>query len=547
MGPLVCLRLRDKCDNRDLAMIFDSKTKGLIRTVAAAPLSRRGFNAGLLGAGMAALLPMDRAFAQEATPKRGGHVRLALVQQTTSESFDSARYDKGNDYIRGTAVYSYLTTLDQSGQAVPEVATEWEPDSTGTIWHFKFRPGITFSDGSPLTAQDIAFSIMRHKDDNVSSTAKQLAGNIKSVMPDGEDGFVIELVAPDADLPVLVGLFQFALVKDGTSDFTNPIGTGAFTVTEFQPGLRTILDRNPNYWKEGQPYIDRLEMFPIPDHAARANALMTGEVDLCLELRGNAIQEVEASDVAGVFVTPSTRYTCIQAMMDRQPSQNVDLTLAMAHLIDRERYLSTVIRGYGRVANDHIVGPDSPLFDASLPQRAFDPEKAKFHLDKSGIGNTPFELSVSDAALYSVELGQMLQREAQRIGMNLSLRREPAESYWTAVTGQKPYAMANFHPRPTLNMLLDLAFRKGANWNFSHYENDRLEQLMDESRATLDLDLRKQQFAEIQGIIHNSGAIIIPAFLSYVDGVSNKIKGITPLYIGNLGGFNFADKIWIDA
>lgn len=528
-------------------MIFDSKNKGLIGTIAARPISRRGFNAGLLGMGAATLLPMDRAFAQDATPKRGGHVRLALVQQTTGETFDSARYDKGNDYIRGTAVYNYLTTLNQQGQALPEIATEWTPNDAGTVWNFKFRQGISFTDGSPLTAQDIVFSIMRHKDENVSSTAKQLAGNIKSVTPDGSDGFVIELEAPDADLPILVGLYQFALVKDGTTDFSNPIGTGAFTVTEFQPGLRTILDRNPNYWKEGQPYIDRLEMFAIPDHSARANALMTGEIDLCLELRGNAIQEVEASDTADVFVTPSTRYTCIQAMMDRMPSQNVDLTMAMAHLIDRERFLGTVIRGYGRIANDHVVGPDSPLFDASLPQRQFDPDKAKFHFDKSGMGSTAFEVSVSEAAIYSVELGQMLQREAQRIGMNLSLRREPAESYWTAVTGQKPYAMANFHPRPTLNTLLDLAFRKGAVWNFSHYENDRLEQLLDESRATLDMDLRKQQFAEIQGIIHNSGAIIIPCFLNYVDGVSKKVKGLEPLYIGNLGGFNFADKIWLDA
>ncbi len=528
-------------------MIFGNDNKRLLKTTAAMPISRRGFNAGLLGAGMVTLLPAGHAFAQDAEPKRGGHVRLAVVQQTTSETFDSARYDKGNDYIRGTSVYSYLTRLDQQGLAQPEIATEWSANDAGTIWNFKFRQGVTFTDGSPLTAQDIVFSIMRHKDEAVASTAKQLASNIKSVTADGTDGFVIELVAPDADLPVLVGLFQFALVKDGTTDFTNPVGTGAFVVTEFQPGLRTILDRNPNYWKEGRPYIDRLEMFPIPDHAARANALMTGEVDLCLELRGNAIQEVEDSDVADVFVTPSTRYTAIQAMMDRMPSQNVDLTMAMAYLIDRERFLGTVIRGYGRIANDQVVGPDSPLFDASLPQRAFDPDKAKFHFDKSGMGSTPFELSVSDAALYSVELGQMIHREAQRIGMNLSLRREPAESYWTAVAGQKPYAMTNFHPRPTVNMLLDLAFRKGAVWNFSHYNNERLEQLMDQSRATLDMDLRKQQFAEIQEIIHNSGAIIIPTFLSYVDGMSKKVKGITPLYIGNLGGFNFADKIWLDA
>jgi len=373
-------------------MIFSDKDKGLPNTLATTLISRRGFNAGLLGAGMAAMLPAGQGFAQDATPKRGGHVRLACPTLSTSESFEPARFNKGPDYIRGTSVYSYLTSLDQQGLPQPEVATEWTPNAQATVWNFKFRQGISFSDGAPLTADDIIFSILRHKEESIASSARQLAQNIKSVTADGTDGFVIELDAPDVDLPVLVGLFQFAIIKNGTTDFVNPIGSGAFIVTEFQPGLRTILDRNPNYWKEGQPYIDRLEMFAIPDNTARANALMTGEVDLCMELRGNSIQAVDESDVASIFVTPSTRYTAIQAMMDRMPSQNVDLTMAMAHLIDRDRLLNTVIRGYGSIANDHIVGPNSPMFNADLPQRSFDPDKAKHYLQKSGIGDAAFEL-----------------------------------------------------------------------------------------------------------------------------------------------------------
>lgn len=516
--------------------------------MSASGMNRRTFSKAALATGAALFLPTGsgHALAQE-TPKRGGSVRLALVQQTSTDTFDSARYDKGNDYIRGTSVYSYLTTLDTSGTALPEVATEWATNADGTVWTFKFRQGITFSDGAPLTAEDIAFSIMRHKDEAVASTAKQLVGNIVSVTADGTDGFVVTLERPDVELPVLVGMFQFALVKAGTTDFTTPVGTGAFTVEEFQPGLRTILVKNPNYWKEGQPYIDRFEMFPIPDHAARANALLSGDVDMVLELRGNGIQEVEASDVADVFVTESTRYTAIQAMMNQPPSNNVDLTMAIAHLIDRERMLGTVMRGYGTLANDHPIGRKSPLYNSDLPQRGYDLDKAKFHLQKSGLGNAPMEISVSDAVLYSADLGQMIQREASRIGMNLQIRKEPSESYWSAVAGKKPYSMTNFHPRPTYGMLLNLSWRKGAVWNFSHYENDRLEQLIIESGATLDQALRQEQYAEIQTILHNSGAIIIPCFLSYVDGVSKKVKGLKPLQIGNLGGFNFTDKIWLDA
>ncbi|AYD04529.1 ABC transporter substrate-binding protein [Neorhizobium sp. NCHU2750] len=517
-------------------------------TLIGCSMSRRMFTGGLLAGGLATMMAPGLGYAQAVeTPKRGGSVKLALVQQTSTDTFDSARYDKGNDYIRGTSVYSYLTTIDRGGAPQPEVATQWEPNADATVWNFKFRQGITFTDGSALTAKDIAFSIMRHKDPAVASTAKQLVGNIQSVDPDGTDGFTVKLATPDVDLPILVGLFQFALVKAGTTDFSKPIGTGAFTVEDFQPGLRTVLVKNPNYWKEGQPYIDRFEMFPIPDNAARANALLSGDVDMVLELRGNGIQDVEASSVADVFVTESTRFTAVQALMNQLPSSNVDLTLAIAHLIDRKRLLDTVIRGYGTIANDQPIGPSSPLYNHDLEQRGYDLDKAKYHFQKSGIGQAPFEVSVSDAVLYSVDLGQLIQREASRAGMKLSIRREPSESYWSAVAGKKPYATTNFHPRPTYGMLLNLAWRKGAVWNFSHYENDKLEKLIVESGSTLDMGLRKEQYADIQTILHNSGAIIIPCFLNYVDGVSKKIKGMKPLQIGNLGGFNFTDKIWIDA
>ena len=281
-------------------------------------LTRRAFSAGLLTTGL--LAGSGRGFAQT-TPRRGGTVRLALFQQSTGDTFDSARYDKGNDYIRGTSVYSYLTRMDEQGQAQPEVAESWEANKEATRWIFTIRKGITFSDGAPLTTDDIIFSLLRHREDKVASTAKQLIANITSITADGPNKIVIELAQPDVDLPILVGIFQFALVKNGTYDFSKPIGTGAFTVKEFQPGIRTVLVRNPNFWKQGQPYIDQFEMFPIPDASARANALLSGDVDMILELRGNAIEQVAKSSNAEVFVTPSTRYTAIQAAVDRAPVQ----------------------------------------------------------------------------------------------------------------------------------------------------------------------------------------------------------------------------------
>lgn len=527
-------------DGRDLA---GRNTGGLGYGMS---LTRRQFGGGLLAGGLASGL-VSLPSAAQTGPRRGGAVRVALAAQSTNDTFDSAKFVFGNDYLRGTAVYSYLTRLDGEGLPQPEVALSWEPNPEATRWMFKIRQGITFSDGSPLTLDDIVFSIMRHKEDRVASSAKQLAGNITAVTKDGQDGIVVELAAPDVDIPILLGIFQFALVKAGTYDFASPLGTGPFVMKEFRPGIRTVMARNPRYWKEGLPYLDQIEMFTITDPTARANALLSGDADMIIELRGSSIEEVAKSSAASVFVTPSTRYTSFQAAVDRPPSNNRDLALAMNYLIDRKRALDTILRGYGTIANDTPIGPTSPLFNKALPQRGLDLDRAKHHISKSGIGNTKLEVSVSDAVIYSIDYGQLLQREAARAGLNIELKREPSDSYWNAVAGKRPFFAANFHPRPSYNMLLNLAWKSGAVWNFSHYHNSELDRLIDAARATLDKTKQKELYDQIQSTIYESAAILIPCFLNYVDGISKKVKGLKPVPVGNLSGFNFADSIWLES
>lgn len=510
-------------------------------------LTRRQFGQ-LLGAGVAAFGAgslLAGVAPARSEPVRGGHLKIGLFSQSTNDSFDAAKLSHPGDYIRCTSLFNYLTRLDEQGRAQPELAESFEPNADATEWTFKIRKGITFHDGSPLTGEDIIFSILRHKEERVASNAKQLVQNVKEVVADGPDTVVVKLLEPDADLPELIGTFQFTIVKNGTYDFSSPVGTGAFKVKEFSPGVRTICERNENYWKPGQPYIDGFEMFSIVDHVARANALLSGDVHMIVDLRGPSIDEVAKSGVASPFVTNAPRFTSIQAAIDIPPGDRRDLGLALSYLIDRERMLKTVLRGNGVIANDHPIMRGSPYYDESLPQRALDHDKAKFHLAKAGIGNSSIELHVSDASAFSVEIGQLLQREAAGVGLNLDLRREPADSYWSAVAGKRALFAATFNPRPTYNMLLNLAWKTGAAWNFSHYSDPDLDAMIDKARVVLDGTQRAQIYGDIQAKIHDSGALILPSFISFVDGVSNKVQGLTPIPVGALGGFNFTDRVWL--
>ena len=210
---------------------------------------------------LALCLPLH-AFASQA---------LVVCTEASPEGFDIVQYTAAT-----TADASAETVFDRlvqfapgSTRLQPGLAESWTISPDGLVYEFQLRKGVSFHDGSPLTMEDVIFSILRHKEERVASSAKQLVENIKEVVADGPETVVVKLAQPDADLPALIGTFQLTIVKSGTYDFSAPNGTGAFKVKEFSPGVRTICERNDNYWKDGQPYIDGFEMFSIVDHLAR--------------------------------------------------------------------------------------------------------------------------------------------------------------------------------------------------------------------------------------------------------------------------------------
>lgn len=507
-------------------------------------LSRRGLGA-LAGAGLLAAGLGRPARAQ--APQKGGLLRVATHSQSTNDTFNSAKFVYGNDYMRGASFYSYLTSTGPDGQAQPELAESWEGNAEATRWRFKIRRGVTFHDGSPLTLQDVIFSIMRHKLDRTASSARPLVANIQSMTADGDDAVVVQLERADVEMPILIGTFQLAIVKDGTEDFSRPNGTGAFVLQDFTPGVRTAGKRNPNFWKEGRPYVDGFEQFTVLDHTARMNALLSGDAHIISEVRGPAIDAVSKSDNAAVFVTPAPRYTTIQSVASRMPNMTLDLRLALAHLVDRQRYLDVVLKGHGVLANDHPIMPANPMFNRDLPQRGLDLDKAKFHFGKTGFGRTPVELHVSVGAPFSVEIAQLMQREASRIGMTIDVKMEPADSYWNKIETQWPIFANTHNPRPTPGIMLNLFYMTTAPWNFPRTGGPDLDEAIATARSSPSLEQRTQAYHKVQSIIHADAANVIPAFMSTVDGHAKKVKGLVPIPLGNLSGWNFTDRVWFEA
>ena len=362
--------------------LFGALQRGATRRDMLAMLMAGGMQATLAG-GLATLA--TTAHAQ--TPRKGGRITVATNASGVNDTLDPAKQSNQTDYCRGFMFYNGLTVLDGSLTPRPQLAEEFTTQDAKT-WVFKLRKDVTFHDGKPLTPADVVFSIMRHKDAATASKAKVLADQIESVTASGPNEVTFRLTSPNADLPVILGTYHFHIVKAGTTDFNAGIGTGPYKLKEFKPGVRSVAVRNENYWKPNRPYLDEIELVGITDESARVNALLAGQLDLVQAVSPRSVERVTAGGQHAVFETKSVSYTNLIMRRDSSPGNNPDFVLAMKYLFNREQLLKSIQLGRGVVANDQPIATSNRFYFKGLPQRPYDPEKAKWHLQKANLGST---------------------------------------------------------------------------------------------------------------------------------------------------------------
>jgi peptide/nickel transport system substrate-binding protein len=526
---------------RDASQVENAIRRGATRRELLAMLMAGGMSAALGGTVITAA---TRAVAD--TPKKGGRIRAAGHSSGTTDTLDPARASLSTDYVRGMSFYNGLTRIDENGGAQMELAESFETDDAKT-WTVRLRRGVTFHDGKTLTADDVIYSLNRHKDPEVGSRARTLAEQIAEMRKVSDEELTIELINPNADLPVILGTFHFLIVQDGTKDFSTAIGTGAFTVQEFDPGVRSIAVRNDNYWKETGPWLDEVEFFAIADESARVNALISGDVDLIGSVNPRSVALVEGAAGFDTMITTAGNYTNLVTRLDISPGDNADFAMAMKYLWNREQVKGAVLRGFGEIANDQPVPPSNPFYAADLPQRPYDPDKAKYLLEKAGLIGATIPVVASPAANQSLDMAVVLQQAAAEVGLNLDIQRVPADGYWSNYWLQSPVHFGNINPRPTADLLFSLFYESDAAWNESRYRNPSFDSILVEARGTTDEARRKELYGELQRLAHEESGVSIPVFISNIDAFKSTVKGLRPIPTGGMMGFTFSEYAWLDA
>lgn len=513
-----------------------TQRRDLLRAMAAGSL--------LTMTGTGLLTASGQAFAQ--TPKRGGKIRVATQSASAADTLDPAKGALATDYVRANMFYNGLTELDSKLGAKLALAEALDTKDA-KVWIVKLRSGVQFHDGKALTPQDVAYSILRHKDPATASKAKTLADQIKDVKATGPNEVTITLEGPNADLPVILATSHFLIIKDGTKDFKTAVGTGPFKVKEFSPGVRTVGVRNEKYWKSGLPHLDEIELVGIGEESARVNALLSGDVQLINAVSARSTDRIKNTPGYTVLETKTGQYTDLICRDEGGITGNADFRLGMMHLFDREQIRKTVFRGFGAIGNDQPIDPSNRYYMPGLPQRPFDPEKAAFHFKKAGLTSTPVQVFATPAAEGSVEMAMLLQQVAPKAGLNLQVTRVPADGYWANHWMKHPLTFGSVNARPSADVLLTQFFRSDAPWNEANWKNPKFDQLLVAARGEPDDAKRKALYGDIQTLIHDNGGIGIPMFLSSLDAHTTKLKGLGSIPLAGLMGFAFSEHVWLDA
>ena len=491
-------------------------------------LSRRDFIKATSAFGLAVAAPgilSSSAFA--AGPEKGGHLKIAMGHGSTTDSVDPATYTHAFTQTLGGAIYNYITAVQGDESLAGEIAESWETSKDAKVWTFKIRKGMKFHNGQAVTVNDVIASLKHHTGEDTKSGAKVIVDGISDMKASDDHTLVLTLAEGNADLPYQLSAYQLGIMpagSDGKIDATSGIGSGPYVLKNYEPGIKAELVKFDDYWNDSVGHVATAEMLTVADVAARTNALTTGEVDVIDRLDVKTLHLLKRNKNLKILETSGNAHYTMPMHTDVGDFKNNDVRLALKYSIDREALLQTVLRGHGRVGNDHPIGQANRYVDNTIPQRTYDPDKAKFHLKKAGVSNLKVDLSAADAAFAgAVDAAVLYKEHAKKSGIEINVVREPNDGYWSNVWLKKPFCTCYWGGRPTEDWMFSTAYSKGAKWNDSHWENEKFNKTLIEARAELDEAKRAEMYSEMQATVSNDGGVIIPLFNNYIMASTNKV------------------------
>ena len=471
-----------------------------------------------------------------ATPTRGGTITFGRAAATTS--FDLSNQITANNAFAIDKVFEPLVSFDTEGRIIPWLAEKWDVSGDLLTYTFTLRKGLTFSDGTPVTAADAKFSLERHI---TVQGPLPLDAPIASIA--ATDDATLTITLKNADTPFLSELSGFSngiFPKDfgGRSEkefFAKPVGTGPWVVDSWDPSGDTTFTANTGYWQAGKPYADKLVYKVVADDTQRIQQLQAGQLSGIEEVAPATISQLSSD--ANVTVSQLGSWEVEQVFFNTQNQYFADpqVRRAIAYALNRDGITQAVTFGAAQTVKTLIP----PTIQYSAPVKALDndPAAAKTELAASKFpdGFTATLLIASGNSVRAQE-AQIIQEAVKPLGITIKIEAIELNAFRERFFAYNFDAMINSgqSDAPDPNGLI--AFQTdpdGFSKSFwTHYTNDRVTTLAEEGRTTPDGEARAAIYAEIQQILADEVPYIplynirnVVASLASVHGLTPRING----------------------
>jgi peptide/nickel transport system substrate-binding protein len=507
-------------------------TKGLDLIANQSGLNRREFVRRATAFGLVApfAVSLFAISANAATPKKGGRFIVGMGHGSTTDSLDPATHENG---FSAYLTYTYANNLfevDNTGKLVPELAESFTTSKDAKTWVIKLRRGVEFHNGKTLTADDVIASINHHRGEESKSSSISFLTPVTSIKKSGKYEVTFKLNAGNADFPFVLSSYSFPILPEsnGKLDWQAGIGTGGYVIQQYEPGVRAILKRNPNYFKYGHAHFDEIEMLSITDTTARQNAILNDEVHAIGRVDPKTVHLLERAPGLRIIEATGTLHYNFPMRVDTPPFDNYDFRMALKLSVDRQQMVRKILGGHGTVGNDHPISSANPFHNIELEQRRFDPDKARFHLKKAGMENITVNLSTSEAAFSGADDACLLIKDAAaKSGININVVREPRDGYWSNVWNKRPWCASYWSGRPTEDWMFTAAYVTDSQWNDTAWTTgaaaDRFNRLIVAARAELDQSKRREMYYECQALVNDDGGALVPMFANHIMALGNKV------------------------
>ncbi|MBG0851837.1 ABC transporter substrate-binding protein [Streptomyces spinoverrucosus] len=463
-----------------------------------------------------------------AKPRRGGTLRVGALGRAGAITRDPhGSQANESDYLIISLVYDTLTVPGTKPNTMPRLAARWQPSEDLKTWRFTIAKGAKFHDGSPVTADDVVFSLRRLR--GTPSGASRLPGiQAENITADGDDTVVLVSDYANAELPLLLRLTTFVVPKDtADKDIAKAPGTGPFKLDWFRGGNARLV-RNDD-WYGGDVYLDAIEVKIFESPQAMANALLSGQIDLASNVGAVAARTAKGRGDIQTIRRPNDMAMPIVMRTADGPFADPKVREALRLAVDREAMVEQVLSGYGSVAND-ILGTGDPAYAKDIPQRGRDLARAKQLLKEARFDTSKtYELLTTEDIAGLAESATLFASQVREAGVKVKVVKQESATFWDKTWLKGDLYTTYWGTNDSVVFFASKTMVSESGTNEAGWQDKAFDTAYEKAIGTADAAERAGLLKEVQRIEHESSGYLLWGMADGIDLAAPAVQGLPTL------------------